>query len=431
MPKGYEAYSGLTVIALFYLVKTIIQGLGVGAEPKFFGAKNDRECGLLSFMCGNLMSLRWFLMMGFVVLGMFLIREIFPDQAVLANAATLIKEHVGAIDQSRWAALISEIMNHPDRFPAAMISGLQNQLGADWAQKLSLLSYHGTFDPERILPAVILFYLPIGIRGLLLVALLAAAMSMMNAFINMTTGFFTNDIYKNYLRPKAENKELIIASYAFGIGLVAVSFIMAYTTKNINDIWSWLMMGLAGGLIVPLALRLYWWRFNGMGFAVGTCVGVAAAVAQRFFFSSMPEWQQFVFVTGIGFIASVGGTYLAAPADIKVLKNFYLKTRPFGLWKPCKLLLSPEQLAATNREHRNDLAAIPFAFGWQVTVLLAPMLLIIGSYKSFFVTLGLLCISLAGLYIFWYRNLPAENYESCDLQEPAKTEVSVETFSSN
>ena len=417
MPKGYEAYSGLMVITLFYLAKTVIQGLGVGSDPKYFGARNDRECGLLSFLFGNLMSLRWFLMMGFVVLGMFLIKEIFPDQTVLAQAASLIKQHVGAVEQPRWAALLCEIMNHPDRFSPAMINGLQGLLGADWAQKLSLLSYGGTFDPERILPAVILFYIPMGVRGLLLVALLAAAMGMMNAFINMTTGFFTNDIYKNYLRPKAANRELIFASYGFGIVLVSISFLLAYTTNNINDIWGWLMMGLSGGLIVPSVLRLYWWRFNGIGFAFGTCVGVTAAVLQRFLFREMPEWQQFVFITAISLIASFVGTYLAPAVDRKVLEKFYLKTRPFGFWKPYKQLLNPQQLAVTKREHFYDIISLPFAFGWQVTVLLAPMLLIIGSYRSFFVTLGLLAISLTGMYFFWYRQLPTQNYESCDLYD--------------
>ena len=431
MPKGYEAYSGLMVITLFYLAKTVIQGLGAGGEPKFFGARNDRECGLLAFLCGNLMAVRWFLMMGFVVLGMFLIKDIFPDQTVLAQAASLIKQHVGAIEQPRWAALLCEIMNHPDRFPPALISGLQNLLGADWAQKLSLLSYGGTFDPERILPAVILFYIPMGVRGLLLVALLAAAMGMMNAFINMTTGFFTNDIYKNYLRPKATNRELIVSSYGFGIVLVSISFLMAYTTRNINDIWGWLMMGLSGGLIVPSALRLYWWRFNGVGFAVGTCAGVTAAVLQRILFNEMPEWQQFVFIAAIGLIASVGGTYLAPATDRKVLEKFYLKTRPFGLWKPCRHLLNPQQLAATKREHFYDIVSLPFAFGWQVTVLLAPMLLIVGAYRSFSVTLSVLIVSLAGMYFFWYRQLPADNYNTGIMADTNESEIQVEMSTGN
>ena len=36
MPKGYEQYDMLTLFAMFYLLKTIINGLGGGGEPKYF-----------------------------------------------------------------------------------------------------------------------------------------------------------------------------------------------------------------------------------------------------------------------------------------------------------------------------------------------------------------------------------------------------------
>ncbi len=415
MPKGYESYSALTAVTIFYLAKTMIQGVGIGGDPKYFGARNDRECGLLSFLCGSLMSIRWFLMMGFVILGLFLIKDLFADQAVLAQAAILIKQHLGNLEQNQWAQTLSDIMNHTDKFSPALINGLQNLLGPDWAKKLSLLSFHGTVDSERILPAVMLFYIPTGIRGLFLVGLLAAAMSTFNAFINMTTGFFTNDIYKSCFRRAASNRELIYVSYIFGVVIVAISFIMAYSSKNINDIWSWLMMGLSGGLIAPLALRFYWWRFNGVGFAVSTCCGVIAAILQRWFLPNMPEWQQFIFITSLSFTAAIIGTYCGKPTDHKVLEEFYRKTRPFGFWRPFANLFNPRQLAVIKREHFYDIVALPFTFLWQVTILLAPMLLIIGAYRSFYITLGLLAVSLTGMYFFWYKHLPAENYESCDL----------------
>jgi len=59
LPAGYEGYNFLFMMMLFYLGKTIIQGLGVGADPRFFGARSDRDCGRLSFMAGWTMMLRW------------------------------------------------------------------------------------------------------------------------------------------------------------------------------------------------------------------------------------------------------------------------------------------------------------------------------------------------------------------------------------
>jgi len=406
MPAGYEQYSFLLMMTLFYLGKTIIQGLGTGADPRFFGARNDRDCGLLSFTAGWTFMLRWPLMMSFVVLGLLLIKSLFPDQTVLTQAAELIKTQVGSVPQNEWPELISRIMNHPQAFSPALINGLAHLLGQDWSSKLSLLSYHGTVDPERILPAVLLMSIPVGLRGLILVSFLAAAMSTFNAIVNASTGFLTRDLYQGYIRPKAKNRELIHMSYVFGALVMLIGFSTAYSTKNINDIWGWLTMGLVGGTMVPTVLRLYWWRFNGSGFALGTLLGLAAALVQRILIPGMPEWQQIVYMVAMGTLGSLFATYLRPPTDRAVLEKFYRKTRPFGLWGPLRKTLSAEEAEAMVAEHKFDLASLPFAFFWQLTMLMLPMFLIIRQYRAAAVAGAILAISLTGLYFLWYRRLP-------------------------
>jgi len=406
MPAGYEQYSFLLMMSLFYLGKTLIQGLGVGADPRFFGARSDRDCGRLSFLSGWSFMLRWPLMMSFVVLGLLLVRDIFPDQTVLAQAADLIKTHAGAVPQNEWPELLARVANHPQAFPQELIGGLGQLLGPDWGSKLSLLSFHGTVDPERILPAVLLMSIPAGLRGLLLVAFLAAAMSTFNAIVNATTAFLTRDLYQGYLRRKAGTRELIFASYGFGALVMLIGFATAYSTKNINDIWGWLTMGLVGGTMMPTVLRLYWWRFNGSGFALGTLIGLIAALLQRALVPQMPEWQQILYMVGAGLAGSIAATYLRPPTDRAVLEHFYRTTKPFGLWGPLKKILAAEEAAAMAREHKYDLISVPFALCWQMSMLLLPLLLIVKQYRASAVTAAVLATALVGLYFFWYRKLP-------------------------
>jgi Na+/proline symporter len=406
MPKGYEQYSFLFMMTLFYLGKTIIQGLGVGADPRFFGARSDRDCGRLSFLAGWTFMLRWPLMMSFVVLGLLLVKNLFPDQSVLVQAADLIKSHAGAVPQNEWPELLARIMNNPQAFPQDLIGGLTQLLGSDWGSKISLLSYYGTVDPERILPAVLLMSVPAGLRGLLLVAFLAAAMSTFNAIVNASTGFLTRDLYQGYIRPKAKNKELIYASYVFGGLVMVVGFAAAYATKNINDIWGWLTMGLVGGTMIPTVLRLYWWRFNGSGFALGTLMGLAAALLQRVLIPGLPEWQQFLYMVGAGFAGSIIATYIRPPTERGVLEHFYRTTRPFGLWGPLRKTLGPEEAAVMSREHKYDLISLPFAFFWQLTMLMLPLFLIVKQFRASAVAAAILAVSLTGLYFFWYKKLP-------------------------
>lgn len=421
MPAGYENYSLLALVACFYMFKTIIQGAGMPGDSKYFGAKNSRECGLLSMLCGITLMIRWPLMIGFAILGIFLVQDMFPDQSVMLEASALIKSHIGNIDIQHWTAALSKIINNPGEYPAEMINGLQGLFGDSWAMKLNLLSYDGTVNPERILPAVLLFEIPPVLRGLILVALLAAAMSTISIAVNMTTAFLIRDLYQAYIRPKAHNRELIYTSYVITLLLVLAGIVMAYSTVNINDIWGWLMMGLAGGMIIPLGLRFYWWRFNGGGFAIGTFVGIIAAVLQRIFLQGIPEWQQFALTVTVGLVGSILGTYLTAPTDKETLDTFYRKTRPFGFWKPLKGLLSPEMYTAMVKEHKNDLIALPFAIVWQISLFMLPMQLMIKASTDFAVTLVLFLIACAGMYKFWYLNLdsPTEIIEEAAVEPQA------------
>jgi len=411
MPKGYEAYKDLMMVAFFYLLRNIFYGMGNGGEPKYFGARNDRECGKLTFLWTWLMMFRWPMMMAFAILGLFMIKEVFPNQEVVADVVVVIKNQIGQTDKSRWADALASIINTPAQYPERFIAQLQNLLGENWQAKMSLLSYEGTINAERILPAVVLYNIPPGLRGMILVALIAASMSTFDSIVNWTIGFFTRDIYQAYLRKKASNAELIYISWGFGLVLVAISFLFGYTAKSINDIWDWFIMALGGGLLVPFVLRFYWWRFNGGGYAVGTIVGVTGAIMQRIFWPVMNPILQFFVMVMIGLIGSVIGTYLTRPTDRKVLEHFYKTTRPFGLWKPLESILSKNVYKSMKKEHFYDILSTPFALLWQITLFLLPMQLIVRTYKAFFFTLVIFIISLLGLYLFWYTKLPETNSE--------------------
>jgi len=359
------------------------------------------------------MMLRWPMMIGLAVMGIFVVGNLFPDQTVLTQVADLIKVHVGYIPKERWADVLSDIQNVPNQFPPALVQGIQSLLHEDWQSKLHLVSYEGTVNAERIVPAVILLYLPAGARGFMLIAFVAAGLSSFNASVNKTTAYFTRDIFQRYLRPHASNRELIVSSYLFTVLLVAAGFLLAYYIHSINQIWGWIIMGLGGGFAIPSFLKFYWWRYNGGGFAVGTTVGIAAAICQAFLWPGLPEWQQFSIVSAFSLIAAILGTYLTAPTDPEILRHFYQTTRPIGIWKPLRDELDIDQKSAMAREHRNDLLAIPAALVWQVTLFLLPMQLMIRSSDGLSVTAALFVASGMALYWLWYRNLPPKNVDVC------------------
>ncbi len=411
MPKGYEVYRHLILFMSFYLLRNIFSGIGCGADPRYFGARNDRECGLLSLLWTSLMAFRWPLMIGIAVLGLYLVNGLFPDSTALARAGEQIHAQYPGVSKPEWGALIAGLANSPERYSPELIAGLKASLGADqWVEKMNMLSYEGTVNPEKVLPAVLLLVVAKGMRGILVIALIAAALSTFGSTVNLATGMMVNDFYKKWVRPKASTRELIFASWISVAVLVVCGFLFSVTLKSINDVWGWLSMGLGAAFLVPMFLRLYWWRFNGSGYAIGSIIGLVAALVQRAVAPDINEIFQFVFTLGIGLIGSIAGTLLTSPTDPETLRKFYMKTRPFGVWGHLKRELPEAEQRKMTKEHRGDLISVPFALLWQTCLFLAPMLLVIHNWSGFAWAAGLCIFGWAGLYFFWYRHLPAANF---------------------
>lgn len=424
MPKGYEAYQSLLMFSAFYLLRNVLGGLGTGADPRYFGAKSDRDCGLQSLLQGVTVMLRWPMMIGFAVMGIYLVQKVYPDLGSIARAHDLIALYYPHVAPFAWHDLTSKIANAPSHYPAELINGLKSTLGSGWAWKLPLVGSEGTINPERILPAVIMYQVPIGIKGLLVVSLIAAMKSSFGGMLNNGSAYFVKDIYQNLFRPNASNRELITASYISTLILVAAGFVMGVMASSINDLWGWIIMSLGAGGLAPGLLRLYWWRCNAWGMAGGILMGVIGCVTQRIVAPHMVEWHQFVIMTSLSFIGTIGFSLLTEPTPMDKLTHFYKTTRPFGLWGPVKAQFSKDMQKELSRENRNDIISVPFALIWQITLFLLPMQLVIKSYSSFWMTLPIFLVGCAGMYWFWWRNLPkADGHDalSTDAQqlEPA------------
>jgi SSS family solute:Na+ symporter len=403
MPPGYEAYSPVIMMAAFYLLRHSIGGMGTGGEARYFAARSDRDCGLQSFQQAILTMFRWPLMIGFAILGILFVGANFPDTSVIKQAADAVHAAHPAVMANNWHDLTSDIINNPSTHPAALIQSLEAALGQDWRLRLPLVGFNGSINPEQILPAVLLNMMPTGIKGLLVVAMLAAMMSTQTGMVNGACAYFVKDIYQAFLRKQAGNRELIFASYGIAIAITAVGFYLGVAASSINELWSWIIMSLMAGQLAPGLLRLYWWRCNAWGCVGGSVLGAAGAISQRILLPEMGEVNQFLFTAGLSFLGTIVTSLITAPTPMPVLRHFYKTTRPFGFWGPLRSEVTGAAREAMDRENRSDILALPFTLLWQVTLFLLPMQLVTRTYGAFWATLPLFLIGAAGMYLFWWR----------------------------
>ncbi|MEM7672712.1 MAG: sodium:solute symporter [Verrucomicrobiota bacterium] len=421
MPEGYEAYTHLIIIMTLYLMRNVFFGMGAGGEPRYFGAKSDKECGKLTFLWTLLMGVRWPMMMGLAVMGIFLVDSFYPEPEMTEQAVAIIQTAYPEATDKTWPNVVAQVANSPETQDPAMMTQLRNLLGEeDWNQKIQLLGFHGGVNPERILPAALINSVGTGLRGLLVIAFVAASLSTFASFVNMTTGLVVNDLYLGYVRPKAKTKELIYISWVTVLALVGLAFWFSTTLSSINEIWGWFIMGIGSALMVPITLRFYWWRFNGGGLAWGTLTGLSGAILQRIFFPELNEFQTLGVALASGFSGCIIGTYFSRPTDPKVLINFYRKTRPFGFWGPLKDSLNDKERIVVRNEHFRDLISVPFALVFQVGMFLAPMLFIIHNFDGFWAVTSITLVGLGGLWYFWLRHMDKAEKENEIFDEPSE-----------
>ena len=405
MPIGYGAYEFLMLVAGLYLVRSVIGGLGAGAEPRFFAARNDRECGLQCLLQGVTIAFRWPMTLGFAILGIYLISTSFPAREKVADISAELHAAYPEATQASWNKVMTGLANTAD-LPPGLKDSLKSHLGDNWRALLPIVGWNGQVNPETILPVVIRDVLPTGLRGLFIVALLGALMSTFTATTNIMSGFVVRDLYQHKFRPRAGNRELILASYFSSILIVVCGATVAVFVKNINEIWVWIVLSFSAGAIGSSVLRLYWWRMNGWGVAGGLAAGTAGSILQRVLMPEMNEWMQLTLMTGVSFAGSILLSLATQPTPVPVLENFYRLTRPFGWWRPVRHVLSEGERLDTKHENFWDIVSVPIAMVAQVAMFLLPMQIMVKNFTAFFWTLPVFLIFGSALFFTWFRRLP-------------------------
>jgi len=263
-------------------------------------------------------------------------------------------------------------------------------------------------DPEKVLPVVVNQVIPIGLKGFLVAGLMAAAMSTFDSTVNAGAAYWVKDIYQGYLKPNATKKQLMSHSRWASIVIVILGLFFSIFIKNINEIWGWITMSIGAGLMIPMLVRWYWWRLNGYGFAFGTIAGMVVAVLQKAFYPHIPEYWQFIVVSGSSLLVMVLVTLATPPTDENVLRDFYKRTRSFGFWGKIKNSIPESARKAVKSETRRDQISIFFAVPWQLVLFLTMMMIVFKRWHDLLILVPLLVILSAGLYYFWFRHLSQE-----------------------
>ena len=272
-------------------------------------------------------------------------------------------------------------------------------------------------DLEVLLPKVINFHVPVGVKGLLLAGLLAAFMSTFSAFVNAGPAYIVNDIYKKYFKPNASSKHYLRASHIASFAVVALGVFMGFFADSINSLTLWITSALFGGYVASNFLKWIWWRFNGWGYFWGMLSGLIIASLQflldqnkgnfvedslLFELSHMQAIYLFPIIFIVSLVGSFLGTFLSEPTEMKTLKSFYKTVRPWGWWGPVyKELQQEEGIVKKNTDFWNDMFNCAIGIIWQSSMIVMPIYFVIRDYPKGLIASAVFVITTLVLKFTW------------------------------
>lgn len=315
------------------------------------------------------------------------------------------------VEAAKMSGLVSLVLNFPRYM---MITGLTVLALVYFSSDLRAMGAEA--DYEAILPFALREFIPVGLLGLALAGLLAAFMSSFAAPLNAAPAYVVNDIYRKYMRPNAPEKVYLRLSYLVSIIFVLTGTCVGLFLSSIDNFVNWITAGLYGGYTAANVVKWYWWRMNGYGYFYGMLAGIAFALIlglphAQLAAIGVPLWllnplNAFPFFFLACIAAVVIGSLTTRPTDMSTLGKFYLRTRPWGFWKPVREALAAEgRTVSKNRDFGRDMVNVAVGIVWQTALIALPVFLVLRHWTGTVLSLLIVVVTAVFLKRNWYDRL--------------------------
>lgn len=201
--------------------------------------------------------------------------------------------------------------------------------------------------------------LPPGLKGLMLVGMLAALASTVDTHLNWGASYWTNDVYRRFicqswLKRSPSNRALVWVARGSNVLILVIALCILPWLSSIQMAWQ-LSLLLGSGMGVLLVLRWIWWRITAWGELA--CIMTSIIMAPLLLWG-LPEQEELrVLIMGIGSgMIGIGVSLLTGPEDNDRLENFYRRAQPPGFWGPIEQRVNPDHPESSTRFWRAILA---------------------------------------------------------------------------
>jgi solute:Na+ symporter, SSS family len=203
-------------------------------------------------------------------------------------------------------------------------------------------------------PRMLMLILPVGLRGLLIAALLAAFISTITTLFNWGSSYLMNDIFRRFIKEDCNEHTYVVIGRFATVLIAAAGATISLMANSILELLALNYVLGAGTYLLAFAPWL-WWRMNRYGafaaFLTSWAVAIGMLVFKIFdaplgYLMGLEEGVIFsseIRLTGARMLlaiilvtfSAVAVSLLTPPEPMENLKKFLLRARPFSFgWKP-------------------------------------------------------------------------------------------------
>ncbi len=195
----------------------------------------------------------------------------------------------------------------------------------------AFLKLDGTINYDKAYPWLIKMFIPSGLKGIVIAALVAAIVSSLASMLNSTSTIFTLDIYKPYLNPKASERKIVNVGRITAVVALIIAGCMAPLLGNIPQMFQYIQeyTGLVSpGILAVFLMGLFWKKTTSKGAIIGVLASIPIALVLKIPAVGLP-WMDQMFYTMIMTIVTIVGVSLTTSKSVDDPKGIPLTAATF------------------------------------------------------------------------------------------------------
>lgn len=203
----------------------------------------------------------------------------------------------------------------------AMIPGVQE----------AFTKMDGSINFDKAYPWLISVFIPTGLKGVVIAALVAAIVSSLASMLNSTSTIFTMDIFKPYIDKNASERKTVNVGRITAVAALLIAGFMAPLLGNIPQMFQYIQeyTGLVSpGILAVFLLGLFWKKATSKGAIFGVIASIPVALALKMPMMELPFMDQ-MFYTMIITMVIIAGVSLSTSTDVDDPKGINVTAQTF------------------------------------------------------------------------------------------------------